>query len=91
MGLGILLMPEVRRQGLGVRVLEFAKQYAFAIRGFHRLWLQTLDDNIGMQKLALAAGFVHERDERQSWLVHGVFHDRKCYSILGTEYRLPAP
>ena len=53
--------------------------------------LCSLTQQIGMQKLALAAGFVHERDERQSWLVHGVFHDRKCYSILGPEYRLPAP
>lgn len=45
-GLGIHLLPDCRGQGIGRRALELAKQYAFMLRGLHRLWLETLDDNV---------------------------------------------
>ena len=49
-----------------------------------------LTSQFGMQKLALAAGFTLEGHERESWLVYGRFHDRKCYSLLASEYQPPA-
>ncbi|MCW2869090.1 GNAT family protein, partial [Actinacidiphila oryziradicis] len=58
--LGISLRPEFRNRGLGVDVVQVLCDYGFAVRGLHRLQIETLADNTAMIRAASRAGFTQE-------------------------------
>lgn len=89
--LGIELVPSVRGRGFGVDAVRVMCHYAFAVRGMHRLGLETLETNTGMRKAALAAGFTEEGRLRGSAFVVGERLDEVLYGMLASEWRAADP
>jgi RimJ/RimL family protein N-acetyltransferase len=60
--------------------------YGFAVRGLHRLQLETLADNAAMISVASTNGFVREGILRRSAWVQGDFADEVILGLLSTEW-----
>ena len=84
--LGIALRPGFRRRGLGTEVVRVLCHYGFAVRGLHRLQVETLADNASMIRAATQVGFVHEGTLRRAAWVTGEFLDEVVYGLLSTEW-----
>jgi RimJ/RimL family protein N-acetyltransferase len=85
--LGLSLRPAFRGRGLGTDVVLALCDYGFAIRGLHRLQVDTLAGNAAMIRAASRAGFVHEGTIRRSAWVNGDFADEVILGLLETEWR----
>jgi RimJ/RimL family protein N-acetyltransferase len=81
---GITLAPAARGRGVGTDVLRVLADYAFRLRGLHRLGLETLASNIGMQRAAAAVGFREEGRLREHAFVAGRFDDVVMYGLLAS-------
>jgi len=86
--LGISLRPAFRGRGLGADAVRVLCRYGFAIRGLHRLQLETLADNHAMIAIAGQAGFTREGLTRGSDWVNGNFEDCVIFGLLATEFPL---
>jgi hypothetical protein len=64
-------------------------RYGFAIRGLHRLQIETLTDNHAMIAAATRAGFVREGTLRRAAWVDGCFADEAIFGLLVTEWTPP--
>lgn len=84
--LGLSLRPAFRGKGLGTDMVRVLCRYGFAIRGLHRLQVDTLTDNHAMIGAATRAGFVTEGTRRQVAWVNGTFADDVILSLLATEW-----
>jgi RimJ/RimL family protein N-acetyltransferase len=84
--LGISLRPAFRGCGLGTDVVRVLCHYGFAVRGLHRLQIETLSDNIAMVSLATNCGFKHEGTLRRSAWVMGNFADEVVMGLLADEW-----
>ena len=73
--LGLGLRPAYRGRHLGTDLVRVLTWYGFALRGLHRLQVETLADNDAMISAALRAGFVREGILRQSAWLNGAFAD----------------
>jgi RimJ/RimL family protein N-acetyltransferase len=73
--LGLGLRPAYRGRHLGTDLVRVLTWYGFALRGLHRLQVETLADNDAMIGAALRAGFVREGTLRQSAWLNGTFAD----------------
>jgi RimJ/RimL family protein N-acetyltransferase len=89
--LGMSLRPAYRNRGLGADVVEVLCQYGFAVRGLHRLQLETLADNTAMTRAALRAGFTQEALLRGAAWVNGDFVDELVLGLLAAEWRAQHP
>jgi RimJ/RimL family protein N-acetyltransferase len=85
--LGMALRPAFRGRGLGTEVVRALCRYGFAVRGLHRLQLETLSDNAAMQKAATNAGFVIEGRLRAASWVMGEFMDEMVFGLLVEDWR----
>jgi RimJ/RimL family protein N-acetyltransferase len=83
---GLSLRPSFRGQGLGLDVVRVLCRYGFAIRGLHRLQLETLVDNHAMIQTATRAGFVPEGTLRRASWVDGEFVDEVLFGLLVEEW-----
>jgi RimJ/RimL family protein N-acetyltransferase len=61
-------------------------RYGFAIRGLHRLQLETLAGNHAMIAAAGRAGFTREGTIRGSSWVNGEWADDVIFGLLDTEF-----
>jgi RimJ/RimL family protein N-acetyltransferase len=84
---GLSLRPAFRGRGLGTDVVLALCDYGFAIRGLHRLQVDTLAGNAAMIRAASRAGFVREGTIRRSAWVNGDFADEVILGLLETEWR----
>ena len=84
--LGISLRPAFRGKHLGTDVVRVLCRYGFAVRGLHRLQVDTLADNDAMIGAATRAGFVLEGTLRQFAWVNGSFADGVILGLLATEW-----
>lgn len=84
--LGISLRPALRGRGLGGDVVRVLCRYGFAVRGLHRLQVETLAGNAAMRRAATAAGFVLEGTLRRAAWVHGEFQDEVVLGLLAGEW-----
>jgi RimJ/RimL family protein N-acetyltransferase len=82
--LGLSLRPAFRGRGLGTDVVLALCEYGFAVRGLHRLQVDTLASNTAMIRAAARAGFVHEGRLRQAAWVNGEFADEVILGMLAT-------
>ena len=82
---GISLRPAFRSRGLGADAVRVLCRYGFAIRGLHRLQLETLADNHAMIQLAKRAGFLQEGVLRGSEWVDGGFADAVIFGLLAAD------
>jgi RimJ/RimL family protein N-acetyltransferase len=83
---GVSLRPEFRGRGLGTDVVTALREYGFAVRGLHRLQVDTLAGNAGMIRAASRAGFVPEGRLRRSAWVNGEFADEVVLGLLATDW-----
>jgi RimJ/RimL family protein N-acetyltransferase len=84
--LGIQLVPSARGRGLGLDVVRALCHYAFAVRGLHRIGLETLATNEGMRRTAVSAGFVEEGRLREGAFLLGERVDEILYGLLRSEW-----
>ena len=87
---GMSLRPAMRGKGFAVDVVRVMCYYGFAVRGLHRLQVETLADNEAMQRTAARCGFVREGQTRQSAFVAGEFLDEVIMGLLAQEWRAAA-
>jgi len=85
--LGLGLLPSCRGKGYGTDVVAVLCHYGFAVRGLHRLQIDTLSDNIGMLRSAERNGFVREGVLRSSSWVMGEFLDEVLLGLLDEEWK----
>jgi RimJ/RimL family protein N-acetyltransferase len=84
--LGLSLRPAFRGRGLGGDVVAALCDYGFAVRGLHRLQVDTLASNTAMIQVAARAGFVHEGMLRHASWVNGEFADEVILGMLASEW-----
>ena len=64
--------------------------YGFAVRGLHRLQLETLADNTAMIQAATRVGFTQEGVLRRSAWANGGFADEVILGLLAAEWNAAA-
>lgn len=84
---GIAIRPGFRGRGWSSEVLGLLCAYGFAVRGLHRLQLDTVAENEAMIRSATHAGFKEEGVLRQSSWVLGRFADGVVMAILAEDWR----
>jgi RimJ/RimL family protein N-acetyltransferase len=84
--LGLGLRPAYRGRHLGTDLVRVLVRYGFALRGLHRLQIETLADNHAMVGAALRVGFVREGTLRQSAWIDGAFADVVVLGLLLPEW-----
>jgi len=84
---GLALRPAFRGQGFGVDVVRVLCDYGFAVRGLHRLQIETLADNDAMIRTATAAGFTLEGTLRGAVWAVGTFVDEVVLGLLVQEWK----
>ena len=84
--IGIELRPAFRGRGLGADAVRVACRYGFALRGLHRLQLETLADNHAMIAVAGKLGFAREGATRGSSWMNGRFMDDVIFGLLAEEF-----
>jgi RimJ/RimL family protein N-acetyltransferase len=84
--LGVSLRPAFRGRGLGTNVVRALCRYGFAVRGLHRLQVDTLADNTAMIRAATHAGFIPEGTLRGAAWANGAFVDEIILGLLATEW-----
>ncbi|MEV7008099.1 GNAT family protein [Streptosporangium sp. NPDC051022] len=84
--LGISLLAEARGRGYGTDALRVLCDYAFRIRGLHRLGLETLVTNTAMIASAEKAGFRREGTLRGHAWVAGAFVDEALFGLLAADF-----
>ncbi|MFD8734116.1 GNAT family N-acetyltransferase [Streptomyces sp. NPDC059618] len=84
--IGISLRPSFRGRGFGVDVLQALCEYGFAVRGLHRLQIETLADNAPMIAAATRAGFTREGTLRRSAWVYGAYVDEAILGLLASDW-----
>jgi RimJ/RimL family protein N-acetyltransferase len=83
---GISLRPLFRGQGLATDTVRVLCRYGYAVRGLHRLQIDTLADNVAMIAAAAGAGFTREGILRDAAWVNGEFADEVILGLLHTEW-----
>jgi ribosomal-protein-alanine N-acetyltransferase len=81
-GLSILVLPGSRRSGVGREAIELLVGWAQGELGLHRIQLHTLPENVPMQGLAEASGFVREGVLRDYAFERGRFVDNVLYARI---------
>jgi RimJ/RimL family protein N-acetyltransferase len=84
--LGLSLRPAFRGRGLGADVVVALCEYGFAVRGLHRLQVDTLASNTAMVRAAERAGFVREGRLSQAAWVNGEFADEVILGMLAADW-----
>jgi RimJ/RimL family protein N-acetyltransferase len=84
--LGVSLRPAFRGRGLGADVVVALCEYGFAVRGMHRLQVDTLAGNTAMVRAAERAGFVPEGRLRRAAWVNGEFADEVILGLLAADW-----
>ncbi|WP_329121290.1 GNAT family N-acetyltransferase [Streptomyces sp. NBC_01465] len=84
--LGISLLPAARFRGFGTDVVRVLCEYGFAVRGLHRLQLETIADNTPMIAAATKSGFAVEGTLRQAAWIYGGFADLAILGLLAEDW-----
>jgi RimJ/RimL family protein N-acetyltransferase len=84
--LGLSLRPSFRGRGLGTDVTLALCEYGFAVRGLHRLQVDTLASNAAMISAAVRAGFAQEGTLRGADWVNGEFADEVILGLLASDW-----
>ena len=77
----------VRNRGIGRKILNWMAQYVFTKTKKHRLEGHTRIDNIAMQRVFKACGWVKEAYYRKAWPgLSGNYHDAVTYALLKCDW-----
>jgi RimJ/RimL family protein N-acetyltransferase len=72
--------------GYGRAAVRFIKKYVFEELGFHRLWLEVLENNERAYQLYKSEGFVDEGTHRESLRQGETYLTLRVLSMLSNEY-----
>ena len=75
-------------KGIGQEAAGLLIKHGFRELNLHRIYCGTLEDNVGMQKIAKALGFKEEGCSRESLYKYGAFRDSINYSLLQNEFQI---
>jgi RimJ/RimL family protein N-acetyltransferase len=89
--LGISLRPGFRGRGLSTDVVRLLCFYGFAVRGLHRLQVETLASNEAMVRTATRVGFAREAELREAAWVAGAFVDEVILGLLAGDFSWSPP
>ncbi len=73
-------------KGYGRQILQWVKAFVFEELGYHRLWLDVLEDNGRARRLYESEGFVTEGVLRDGWRTGDRYESMVMMSILESEY-----
>lgn len=85
LGMGIAKI-ENRANGYGREAAKLMLDYGFGYLGMERITANTLEMNVGAQRVLECCGFTLEGRERRAVYLNGKKYDRLCYGILAEEY-----
>lgn len=74
-------------KGVGKEAMSIIVSHGFNELNLNRIFLGTAEDNLGMQKLALALGFKEEGRSRQAIFKGGKQKDILHYGLLRSEWK----
>lgn len=74
-------------KGVGKESMRLMVKHGFEELNLHRIFCGTAEDNIGMQKLALALGFKEEGRSRDAIYKTGIFKNLIHYGLLRNELK----
>ena len=84
----IRIAPTSRGKGIGLKTLEWLKDYLFGQRGKTRIEGYTRADNLAMRKCFANAGFVKEGYLRKAWENHdGAVYDSVLYAAIYNDWK----
>lgn len=72
--------------GYGRAAVRFIKKYVFEELGFHRVWLEVLENNNRAYQLYKSEGFIDEGMHRESLRQGETFLSLRVLSMLSSEY-----
>ena len=84
---GIELVAEARRQGVGTDAISQIVEFAFVRCNLRRVHLQVTASNLGAIRAYEKAGFVAEGHQRQHAWVRGQYEDIIIMGLLRSEWR----
>jgi [ribosomal protein S5]-alanine N-acetyltransferase len=85
--MGLALLPEYRRQGLGTAAQRLLVDHLFRFTTVHRLEAGTDADNIAEQKALERIGFTREGVLREVAFRDGAWRDSVIYALLRDQHR----
>jgi diamine N-acetyltransferase len=85
-GVGILIDPNRRRQGLAKDALLTLADYAFGRLHLHQLYCHIDPGNLASKALFSSCGFVHTSTRKQWNLTQHGFHDEECYQLINAKH-----
>lgn len=74
-------------KGIGKEAMKLIVGHGFRELNLHRIMLGTAEDNVGMQKLALALGFMEEGRSREAMWKGGKWKSLVHYGLLESEWK----
>ena len=84
----IRIAPASRGKGIGIKTLEWLKDYLFGQKGKNRIEGYTRADNLAMRKCFTNAGFVKEGYLRKAWENHdGTVYDSVLYAAILDDWK----
>lgn len=83
---GVWLAPEVTGRGLVNKAVTAMIDWAFHVRGMHRVEWRCAAGNEPSRKAAQRLGMTHEGTLRQAFRHKGVRHDIEVWSVLAPEW-----
>jgi len=84
---GFMLLPDAQGKGYGKESLREVLNYAFDECGFHRLQANVLEGNIASRRLLESCGFALEGTLRESYRLHGEWHNDWLLGLLKNDRR----
>jgi ribosomal-protein-serine acetyltransferase len=89
--IGVWLAPELEGRGVIHAACRLMIDYAFRVRGLHRIEWHCDARNTRSRAAAVRLGMTHEGTTRSSWVVNGERIDSEIWAVLATEWPPPAP
>lgn len=84
----IRIAPASRGKGIGIKTLEWLKDYLFGQKGKNRIEGYTRADNVAMRKCFTNAGFVKEGYLRKAWENYdGTVYDSVLYAAISDDWK----
>lgn len=84
----VFVSPTAQAKGLGTEATRLLCEYAFAVLGLNKIYLETNDDNYAAQRVYEKVGFVLEGKKRQEYVRNdGTLGARYYYGLLKCEFK----
>jgi RimJ/RimL family protein N-acetyltransferase len=89
--IGAWLEPAGQGRGLITRAARLLVEWAFTVRGLHRVEWRCRTDNLASSAVARRLGMRLDGVLREGYVYQGVRYDTQVWSLLATDPREPGP